>query len=265
MSFEIVKGISIKKGKVFTRMCSNNVYPYEFKSEENKYLTQVLKENGLISLYKLLVEGGLEGNLHFRRSSGSRIVKHLDYAVKSLEKDKEYISLRKKVSELENKLWGFKEDCKEKEQLNKEIDSFRDRLNKFIDFKVRELFDSKIKVPSSIKKELENVLEMYEENLENDEGDVFSSSKSSYANEMLSQNIFDVLSKENVEKIMALNNNLYIVLDLSYANKTYDEVLNEITDKLIEKFEYYIESLEDFINVVKEENEMEERNEYSIS
>ena len=265
MSFEIVKGISIKKGKVFTRMCSNNVYPYEFKSEENKYLTQVLTENGLISLYKLLVEGGLEGNLHFRRSSGSRIVKHLDYAVKSLEKDKEYISLRNKVSELEHKLWGYKEECKEKEQLNKEMDIFRDRLNKYIDFKVREFFEPKIKIPNSIKRELENVLEMYEENLENDDGDVFSSSKMSYANEMLSQNISDVLSKENVEKIMELNNNLYIVLDLNYSHTTYDDLLNEITDKLAEKIEYHIESLEDFINVIQDENEMEEINEYSIS
>ena len=34
--------------------------------------------------------------------------------------NKEYISLRNKVSELEHKLWGYKEECKEKEQLNKE-------------------------------------------------------------------------------------------------------------------------------------------------
>jgi len=52
MSFEIVKGITLKNGKVFTRICSNNVYPQDFTSQENKYLTKILSEKGLLSLYK---------------------------------------------------------------------------------------------------------------------------------------------------------------------------------------------------------------------
>jgi len=265
MSFEIVKGITLKNGKVFTRICSNNVYPQDFTSQENKYLTKILSEKGLLSLYKLLIEGGLEGNLHFRKGSGSRIVRYMDFAVKTIEKDKEYVSLKNRISELEYKIWGIKEESEEKEKLKNKVEHFRDTLNNYIDIKVKELFEPKIKIPSTIERELANVLEMYEENLEMDEGDVFSSSQSSYANEMLSQNIYDVLSKENVEKIMELNNHLFIVLDLDYTKKTYNDVLDEITDKLAQKFEFYIEELENFVNVIKDENEMEEINECSIS
>lgn len=264
MSYEIVKSIAIKKGKVFTRMSSNNVYPKDFTSQEHKYLTQILEEKGLIYLYTFLVEGGLEGSLDFKEN-GNKIVRQLNFVVNDLYNDKHYQNKNNTDRELSRKIWGTKEGSKEREVYEKEFEKNKLELNDYIKLKVREYFEPKIKIPYSIKRELDNIIEMYQEDLENEESDVFSGTQDSYANEMLLQNIYDVLSKENIEKIMALNHNLYIVLDLNYINKSYNDVLNEITEKLVKKIEYHIENLEKFINVIKDENEMEEINECSIS
>ena len=246
MSYEIVKSITIKKGKVFARMSSNNVYPRDFRSREHKHLTQILTEEGLMGLYTFLVEGGVEGSIDFNENV-NKIVKQLNYVVKNLYNDKQFQNKTNKEKEIIQKIWSAKDGSKEKLE-----------LNEYIELKVKECFDTKIKIPISIKKELDNVLEMYEENLENDENDIFSGTQDSYANEMLAQNIYDVLNKENVEKIMSLNNNLYILLELDFANKSYNEVLEDITEKLAEKIEINIENLSKFINVVQEEKEVEQ-------
>lgn len=265
MSYEIVKSIAIKKGKVFSRMSSNNVYPRDFTSQQHNYLTQILEEKGLIYLYTFLVEGGLEGSLEFKKN-GNKIVRQLNFVVNDLYKDKYYQSKNNAENELSRKIWSSEDGSKEKEAYKKEYDKNRLELKNYIQLKVREYFDTKIKIPSSIKRELDNVLEMYEEDLENDESDVFSGTQDSYANEMLLQNIYDVLSKENVEKIMSLNNNLYILLDLDFSNKSYNELINDITDKLEEKIENNIEHLSSFIRVIQDQDkELEESNEYSIS
>lgn len=115
--------------------------------------------------------------------------------------------------------------------------------------KVREFFNPKLIIPYSIKRELDNVLEMYEENMENDDQDIFSGTEDSYANEMLSQNLFDVLSRKNVEQIMALNNNMYTLLNIDFRNKSYDEIVEKITDKLYEKFMDKLNNLNEIIEV----------------
>ena len=71
----------------------------------------------------------------------------------------------------------------------------------------------------------------------------------SYANEMLSQNLFDVLSRKNVEQIMALNNNMYTLLNIDFRNKSYDEIVEKITDKLYEKFMDKLNNLNEIIEV----------------
>ena len=90
---------------------------------------------------------------------------------------------------------------------------------------------------------------MYEENMENDDQDIFSGTEDSYANEMLSQHLFDVLSRKNVEQIMALNNNMYTLLNIDFRNKSYDEIVEKITDKLYEKFMDKLNNLNEIIEV----------------
>lgn len=100
---------------------------------------------------------------------------------------------------------------------------------------------------------------MYEENLENDDGDIFSGTEDSYANEMLGQDIYSVLSRDNVEKIMALNNNMYTVLNIDFRGKSYDQIVEQITDGLYDKFIENINNLDEIIEV--KEIEKEEINE----
>ena len=100
---------------------------------------------------------------------------------------------------------------------------------------------------------------MYEENLENDDGDIFSGTEDSYASEMLSQDIYEVLSKENVEKIMELNNNMYTLLNIDFRNKSYEQIVEKITDKLAEKFIDNIEELDKFIETIENEKEFEDK------
>ena len=115
--------------------------------------------------------------------------------------------------------------------------------------KVREFFNPKLIIPLSVKRELDNVLEMYEENMENDDQDIFSGTEDSYANEMLGQDLYDVLSKKNVEQIMSLNNNMYTLLDIDFRNKSYEEIVEQITDKLYDKLMDSINNLDEIIEV----------------
>ena len=50
MSRELFKSMTYKDGKVYTRQCSNNVYPKDFYSEENTGLTKRYNELGQIKL-----------------------------------------------------------------------------------------------------------------------------------------------------------------------------------------------------------------------
>ena len=165
MSYEIVKSIVIKKDRVFSRMDSNNVYPKDFISMENPGLTRIYNEKGLMGLYVSLVEGGLSGYLHFQKG-GNKLVKQLERITDSLFEDKQYRNMKNEADKLEYKLWDFKEENEEKKQCKQEYDKYSEKLHNYVDLKVREFFNPKLKVPDSIKRELDNVLEMYEENLD---------------------------------------------------------------------------------------------------
>lgn len=254
MSYEIVKSIVIKNDKVFSRMDSNNVYPKDFISMENLGLTKMYNEKGLMNLYVSLVEGGLSGYLRFQRN-GNKLVRQLECVTDSLFEDKQYRNMKNQVNELEYKLWGFKEENDEKKKCKEEYDKYSNKIHNYVDMRVREFFYPKLKIPASVKNELDNVVEMYEENLENDDGDVFSGTEDSYANEMLSQDIYDVLSRENVEKIMTLNNNMYTLLNIDFRGKSYDQIVEQITDKIFEKISDNIEDLDKIIEVKEIEKE----------
>ena len=71
----------------------------------------------------------------------------------------------------------------------------------------------------------------------------------SYANEMLSQDLYNVLSRKNVEQIMALNNNIYVLLNIDFRNKSYDKIVEQITDKLYDKLIKDLDNIDEIIEV----------------
>ena len=230
MSYEIVKSIVIKQDKVYSRIESNNVYPKSFISEENPGLTKILIEDGKAELLVKLVEGGLDGYLRFQKN-GNKLVKELEVITNNQWEDEKCKKLKSNVYSLEYKLWDFKEENKEKKELKLEYDNLNNQLHNYVGMKVREFFYPKLIIPFSIKRELDNVIEMYEENMANDDQDIFSGTEDSYANEMLSQDLYNVLSRKNVEQIMALNNNIYVLLNIDFRNKSYDKIVEQITNK----------------------------------
>ena len=254
MSYEIVKSIVIKQDKVYSRMESNNVYPKDFISIENTGLTKMYNEGGKQKLLVALVESGLSGYLKFQKN-GNKLVRQLQVMTNNLFEDEKYRKLKRKADSLEYKLWDFKEETEEKKKLKDEYDKLRNQTHNYVDMKVREFFNPKLIIPYSIKRELDNVLEMYEENMENDDQDIFSGTEDSYAKEMLSQDLFDVLSRKNVEQIMSLNNNMYTLLNIDFRNKSYDEIVEQITDKLHEKFMDNLNNLNEIIEVKQQEKE----------
>lgn len=254
MSYEIVKSIAIKQDKVYSRMESNNVYPKDFISVENTGLTKMYNEGGKQKLLVALVEGGLSGYLKFQKN-GNKLVRQLQVITNNLFEDEKYRNLKGKVDSLEYKLWDFKEETEEKKELKDEYNKLKNQTHNYVDMKVREFLNPKLIIPYSVKRELDNVLEMYEENMENDDQDIFSGTEDSYANEMLSQDLFDVLSRKNVELIMSLNNNMYTLLNIDFRNKSYDEIVEQITDKLYEKFMDNLNNLNEIIEVKQQEKE----------
>ena len=246
MSYEIVKSIVIKQDKVYSRMESNNVYPKDFISVENTGLTKMYNEGGKAKLLVSLVEGGLSGYLKFQKN-GNKLVRQLQVMTNNLFEDEKYRNLKGKADSLEYQLWDFKEETEEKKKLKEEYNKLNSQVHNYVDMKVREFFNPKLIIPLSVKRELDNVLEMYEENMENDDQDIFSGTEDSYANEMLGQDLFDVLSRNNVEQIMALNNNMYTLLNIDFRNKGYDEIVEQITDKLYKKFMDNLNNLNEII------------------
>lgn len=257
MSYEIVKSIVIKQDKVYSRMESNNVYPKDFISVENTGLTKMYNEGGKAKLLVSLVEGGLSGYLKFQKN-GNKLVRQLQVMTNNLFEDEKYRNLKGKADSLEYQLWDFKEETEEKKKLKEEYNKLNSQVHNYVDMKVREFFNPKLIIPLSVKRELDNVLEMYEENMENDDQDIFSGTEDSYANEMLGQDLFDVLSRNNVEQIMALNNNMYTLLNIDFRNKGYDEIVEQITDKLYKKFMDNLNNLNEIIETKDVELEKSE-------
>lgn len=257
MSYEIVKSIVIKQDKVYSRMESNNVYPKDFISVENTGLTKMYNEGGKAKLLVSLVEGGLSGYLKFQKN-GNKLVRQLQVMTNNLFEDEKYRNLKGKADSLEYQLWDFKEETEEKKKLKEEYNKLNSQVHNYVDMKVREFFNPKLIIPLSVKCELDNVLEMYEENMENDDQDIFSGTEDSYANEMLGQDLFDVLSRNNVEQIMALNNNMYTLLNIDFRNKGYDEIVEQITDKLYKKFMDNLNNLNEIIETKNVELEKAE-------
>lgn len=94
MSRELFKSMIYKNGKVYTRQCSNNVYPKYYYSEENTGLTKIYKELGQVDFEKWFITYGLmEGNIVIL-SGSNKILKRLDYVADLLWKDTGFRELK---------------------------------------------------------------------------------------------------------------------------------------------------------------------------
>lgn len=148
MSRELFKSMTYKDGKVFTRQCSNNVYPKDYYSEENVGLTKRYNELGKVGFEKwILTYGIMQGNIEVLGGS-NKILKRLNYLANLLWEDKEYRNLyddkdkafMKSLSAKteEDKSIANKEYAKAEEDIEKYISSFYDEHNSKFKDKERE-------------------------------------------------------------------------------------------------------------------------------
>lgn len=75
MSYEIVKSIVVKDGKVIVRADSNNVYPKDFSPKVSESLTQLLKEKGQEEFDLIILKEFESGN--FQSTANNKYTKAL--------------------------------------------------------------------------------------------------------------------------------------------------------------------------------------------
>lgn len=148
MSRELFKSMTYKDGKVYTRQCSNNVYPKDYYSEENLGLTKKYNELGQINFEKWFITNGLmTGNIEIL-SSSNKILKRLDYVANLLWEDKGFRKLKDNedkafmkslsVNTESDKELANKESIIAKEDIAKYVSSFYDTHNSKFKEKERE-------------------------------------------------------------------------------------------------------------------------------
>ena len=125
MSYEIFKSVTVKNNKVFTRQSSNNVYPRVFQKSENKYLTKILKKEGVVELINFLVTETLYGNIKITPENG--LTRIIEGVIEKIEEGCEYQKLLNVQDYLREK-W-FSSNC----FLTDEIDTESEEVNKKIE------------------------------------------------------------------------------------------------------------------------------------
>ena len=106
--------------------------------------------------------------------------------------------------------------------------------------------DEQVEVPSyeSFRNQILNDLEMYYEDLANEDGDVFAGTQDSYANEMVEQHLFDTLLynikhnyMSNDAAMQTANDLVYYILDFVDHGEEItlqnDKVIKEVYDKYV--------------------------------
>lgn len=144
MSRELFKSMTYKDNKVYTRQCSNNVYPKHYYSEENPGLTKKYNDLGQIDFEKWFITNGLmEGNIEVL-SGSNKILRRLNYVANLLWEDKDFRELKYREdkafmnsisAKTENdKDFAHKESIIAKEDIAKYISSFYDtHISKYRD------------------------------------------------------------------------------------------------------------------------------------
>lgn len=131
MSRELFKSMTYKDGKVYTRQCSNNVYPKDYYSEENSGLTKIYSKLGQINFEKWFITNGLmTGNIEIL-SSSNKILKRLDYVANLLWEDKGFRELKDKEYEIFMKSLSAKTE-NDKEITNKESIMIKGNIEKYV-------------------------------------------------------------------------------------------------------------------------------------
>lgn len=131
MSRELFKGMTYRNNKVFTRQCSNNVYPKHYYMEENKHLTKLYNELGEIGFEKWFLTNGLmQGTIEILNGS-NKILRRLDYLSNLLWKDKKFMKLYdEKENIFRNSLSA--ESKNDKEIFNKEYKKIEEDIVNYI-------------------------------------------------------------------------------------------------------------------------------------
>lgn len=131
MSRELFKSMAYKSGKVYTRQCSNNVYPKHYYSEENKYFTKLYNELGETNFEKWFLTNGLmQGNIEVL-SGSNKILRKLNYLSNLLWKDKTFMKLHDERDNIFMKSLSAKTP-EEKELLNKENKKIEEDISTYI-------------------------------------------------------------------------------------------------------------------------------------
>ncbi len=131
MSRELFKSMTYKDGKVYTRQCSNNVYPKDYYSEENTGLTRRYSELGQIDFEKWFITNGLmTGNIEVLRGS-NKILQRLDYIANLLWEDKGFRELKDKEDKAFMKSLSSKTES-DKELANKESIMVKEDISKYV-------------------------------------------------------------------------------------------------------------------------------------
>ena len=127
MSYEIVKGIAIKKNKVFIRSSSNNIYPKDYTSVKHHYYTKILNTEGKEELYKEIGKLFWNGSYELRKGSKicdlfikARSLLPQDYGFDNLDSEEAGKFLANAVLKLEKD-----KDC----DLSKEVEELKELRN----------------------------------------------------------------------------------------------------------------------------------------
>lgn len=131
MSRELFKGMTYKDGKVFTRQCSNNVYPKHFYSEENIGLTKRYNELGQTGFEKWFLTNGLmQGNIEVL-SGSNKTLRRLNYLANLLWEDKGFRNLKDSEDKAFMKSLSAKTES-DKELANKEYIIVEENIEKYV-------------------------------------------------------------------------------------------------------------------------------------
>lgn len=131
MSRELFKSMIYKNGKVFTRQCSNNVYPKYFYSEENKGLTKMYNELGQIGFEKWFLTNGLMQGTVEILSGSNKILQKLNFLANLLWNDRDFKKLKDNDAKIFMRSLYVKTDS-DKEAVHKEYKKVKEDIEKYI-------------------------------------------------------------------------------------------------------------------------------------
>jgi len=124
MSYEIMKSLSYKNGKVFTRQSSNNVTPKDFSSVEHTYFTKLIHEQGKDYLEKLILFAyAYEGTIKIP-SDCNKVLKKIKFIGDLLRNQNKFLEYSKKLDLAFDKGLEAKSQ-KEKDYCNEQYKNIR--------------------------------------------------------------------------------------------------------------------------------------------